>query len=91
MDSRIHFMSSHSEPSGTTPPTNVREMSSVAEMEVEAAAEPGARSEEFVFETARWQLPEGPNRHESDAEHPAHIRPKGVHVTGKALRKVTRG
>ena len=43
-------------------------MASVAEMEVEAAAGPGAWNEEFVMEKARWRLPEGMVRHEGDAE-----------------------
>ena len=43
-------------------------MATVAEMEVEAAAGPGAWNEEFVMEKARWRLPEGMVRHEGDAE-----------------------
>ena len=40
----------------------------VPEMEVEAAAGPGALNEEFVSEKARWYLPEGMIRHEADAK-----------------------
>ena len=40
----------------------------VAEMEVEAAAGPGAWNDGFVLEKARWQLPEAMIRHEGDAE-----------------------
>ena len=40
----------------------------VAEMEVEAAAGPGAWNDDFVLEKARWQLPEAMIRHEGDAE-----------------------
>ena len=40
----------------------------VAEMEVEAAAGPGAWNEDFVLEKARWQHPEGMIRHEGDAD-----------------------
>ena len=43
-------------------------MATVAEMEVEAAAGPGAWHEEFVLEKARWRLPEGMVRHEGDAD-----------------------
>ena len=43
-------------------------MATVAEMEVEAAAGPGAWNEEFVLEKARWRLPEGMVRHEGDAD-----------------------
>ena len=48
-------------------------MATVAEMEVEAAAGPGAWNEEFVLEKARWRLPEGMVRHEGDAD-PAGLR-----------------
>ena len=48
-------------------------MATVAEMEVEAAAGPGAWNEEFVLEKARWRLPEGMVRHEGDAD-PASLR-----------------
>ncbi len=41
---------------------------SVPEMEVEAAAGPGAWNEGFVAEKARWRLPEGMVRHEGDAD-----------------------
>ncbi len=40
----------------------------VAEMEVEAAAAPGAWHEDFVHEKARWRLPEAMVRHEGDAD-----------------------
>ena len=43
-------------------------MAAVSEVEVEAAAGPGAWNEEFVLEKGRWQLPEGMIRHEGDAE-----------------------
>ena len=39
-------------------------LSAVPEMEVEAAAGPGALNEEFAAETARWHLPEGMLRYE---------------------------
>ena len=42
--------------------------SAVAEMEVEAAAGPGAWNDDFVLEKARWQLPEAMVRHEGDAD-----------------------
>ena len=45
----------------------------VTEVEVEAAAGPGAWNEEFVMEKGRWQLPEGMIRHEGDAD-PAALR-----------------
>ncbi len=41
---------------------------SVAEVEVEAAAGPGAWHEDFVHEKARWRLPEAMVRHEGDAD-----------------------
>ena len=40
----------------------------VAEMEVEAAAGPGAWNDEFVLEKAHWRLPEAMVRHEGDAQ-----------------------
>ncbi len=40
----------------------------VAEMEIEAAAGPGAWNDDFVLEKARWRLPEAMIRHEGDAE-----------------------
>ena len=40
----------------------------VAEMELEAAAGPGAWNDGFVLEKARWQLPDAMVRHEGDAE-----------------------
>ena len=43
-------------------------MATVAGMEVEAAAGPGAWNEEFVMEKARWRVPEGMVRHEGDAD-----------------------
>ena len=43
-------------------------MATVAEMEVETAARPGAWNEEFVIEKARWRMPEGMVRHEGDAD-----------------------
>ena len=46
----------------------------VPEMEVEAAAGPGALNEEFVSEKARWYLPEGMIRHEADAK------PEGLRI-----------
>ena len=48
-------------------------IATVAEMEVEAAAGPGAWNEEFVLEKARWRLPEGMLRHQGDAD-PAGLR-----------------
>ena len=39
----------------------------VAEVEVEAAAGPGAWNEDFVHEKARWRLPEAMVRHEGNA------------------------
>ncbi len=45
----------------------------VPEMEVEAAAGPGAWHEDFVQEKARWRLPEAMVRHEGDAD-PAALR-----------------
>ena len=48
-------------------------MAAVCEVEVEAAAGPGAWNDEFVMEKGRWQLPEGMIRHEGDAE-PASLR-----------------
>ena len=39
----------------------------VAEVEVEAAAGPGAWNDGFVLEKARWRLPEAMVRHEGDA------------------------
>ena len=39
----------------------------VPEVEVEAAAGPGAWNEDFVHEKARWRLPEAMVRHEGDA------------------------
>ena len=41
---------------------------SVREVEVEAAAGPGAWHEDFVHEKARWRLPETRVRHEGDAD-----------------------
>ena len=46
----------------------------IPEMEVEAAAGPGALNEEFVSEKARWYLPEGMIRHEADAK------PEGLRI-----------
>ena len=40
----------------------------IPEMEVEAAAGPGAWHEDFVHEKARWRLPEAMVRHEGDAD-----------------------
>ena len=48
-------------------------LSPVSEMEVEAAAGPGALNEEYIHEKARWYLPEGMIRHEGDAE-PGNLR-----------------
>ena len=48
-------------------------MAAVTEVEVEAAAGPGAWNEEFVMEKGRWHLPEGMIRHEGDAD-PAALR-----------------
>ena len=50
------------------PPGAGAAMATVAEMEVEAAAGPGAWNDGFVLEKARWRLPEGMVRHEGDAE-----------------------
>ena len=46
----------------------MRGLSAIPEMEVEAAAGPGALNEEFAAETARWHLPEGMLRHEGAAK-----------------------
>ena len=43
-------------------------LATVPEMEVEAAAGPGAWNDGFVLEKARWRLPEGMVRHEGDAD-----------------------
>ena len=40
----------------------------IPEVEVEAAAGPGAWNEHFVHEKARWRLPEAMVRHEGDAD-----------------------
>ena len=48
-------------------------LAAIPEMAVEASAGPGAVGEEFTAETARWYLPEGMIRHESDAD-PGNIR-----------------
>ena len=48
-------------------------LSGVSEIDVEAAAGPGALAEEYVAETARWQLPEAMLRHEGHAD-PAALR-----------------
>ena len=50
------------------PPGAGAGMATVPEMEVEAAAGPGAWNDGFVLEKARWRLPEGMVRHEGDAE-----------------------
>ena len=42
--------------------------SAVPEMEIEAAAGPGALNEEFATEKARWQIPEAMIRYEGDAD-----------------------
>ena len=49
-------------------------LSAVPEMEVDAAAGPGALNEEFATEKARWYLPEGMDRHEADAN------PEGLRI-----------
>ena len=49
-------------------------LSAVPEMEVEAAAGPGALNDEFAVEKARWHLPEGMIRHEADAN------PEGLRI-----------
>ena len=49
-------------------------LSAISEMEVEAAAGPGALNEEFAVEKARWYLPEGMIRHEADAN------PEGLRI-----------
>ena len=50
------------------PPDGLLQASAaVPEMEVEAAAGPGALNDEFAAEKARWRLPEGMIRHEGDA------------------------
>ena len=51
----------------------IRGAVSVAEVEIEAAAGPGALTEDLVIERARWGLPEAMIRHEGDAE-PAALR-----------------
>ena len=54
-------------------PARTRGAVPVAEVEIEAAAGPGALNGEFVVEKARWRLPEAMIRHEGDAE-PAALR-----------------
>ena len=49
-------------------------LSAIPEMEVDAAAGPGALNEEFATEKARWYLPEGMVRHEADAN------PEGLRI-----------
>ena len=44
------------------------QLAGISEVDVEAAAGPGALAEEHVVETARWQLPEAMLRHESHAD-----------------------
>ena len=48
-------------------------ISGVSEVDVEAAAGPGALADEHVVEKARWQLPEAMLRHEGNAD-PAALR-----------------
>ena len=55
------------------PPVSAPAMAGVPEMEIEAAAGPGALNEEFAAEKARWQLPESMIRHEGGAD-PAALR-----------------
>ncbi len=43
-------------------------LATVPEMDVEAAAGPGALADEFVAERARWQIPEAMIRHEGHAD-----------------------
>ena len=49
-------------------------LSAIPEMEIEAAAGPGALNEEFATEKARWYLPESMVRHEADAN------PEGLRI-----------
>ena len=49
-------------------------LSAIPEMEVDAAAGPGALNEEFTTEKARWYLPEVMVRHEADAN------PEGLRI-----------
>ena len=51
-------------------------LSEIPEMEVEAAAGPGALNDEFAVEKARWHLPEGMIRHEGGA------RPEDLRILG---------
>ena len=51
-----------------SPPASGPALATVAEMEVEVAAGAGAFNEEFIFEKARWRLPEVMVRHEGDAD-----------------------
>ena len=59
-----------------SPPSGIpgTPLSAISEMEVEAAAGPGALNEEFAVEKARWYLPEGMIRHEADAN------PEGLRI-----------
>ena len=49
-------------------------LSAIPEMEIDAAAGPGALNEEFATEKARWYLPEVMVRHEADAN------PEGLRI-----------
>ena len=51
-----------------TTPASGPALATVSEMEVEVAAGAGAFNEEFIFEKARWRLPEVMVRHEGDAD-----------------------
>ena len=51
-----------------TPPASGPALATVSEMEVEVSAGAGAFNEGFVFEKARWRLPEVMVRHEGDAD-----------------------
>ena len=63
-------------------------MAGVPEMEVEAAAGPGALADEFVTEKGRWHLPEAMIRHEGGAD-PAALRI--LRVRGESMEPEVRG
>ena len=62
------------------PPVSAPSMAGVPEMEVEAAAGPGALNQEFAAEKARWQLPEAMSRYEGGADPAALCRVRNIEV-----------
>ena len=72
-----------SEPAAAAPA-----MAGIPEMEVEAAAGPGALADEFVTEKGRWHLPEAMIRHEGGAD-PAALRI--LRVRGESMEPEVRG